>query len=226
VLRGARTAQRGAHEGDQLVEHHLCALRVDADQHPQIRQRVEQHVRLELRFEQLQLVLGGLALRRLHGGLFAGDGFARVKPVGDHGAGHERAEQQGQHLAPVAAKVTLEVAPENQVGDLIAEAEPDHRADHDRDQHQGPTRPMARGLGCARRVVAMRPFRELQPADVDREPAQHRDADRLHQVGPERRAEAAGQQQRDGHAEAHAAQPAHPESLAAMTGCGGSGAQR
>jgi hypothetical protein len=60
--RHARGAERGAQEGDQLVEHGLRPRRIDTDQRAQIGERVEQHVRFELRLEQLEPCLGRVAL--------------------------------------------------------------------------------------------------------------------------------------------------------------------
>ena len=61
--------QRGAQVAVHVVQHDLGARRVDADQRAQVGQRVEQHVRLELRLQQLELVLGGGALRAFGPGL-------------------------------------------------------------------------------------------------------------------------------------------------------------
>ena len=60
----AARGERGAQEGDQVVEHLLRARRVGRDQRAQVGQRVEQHVRLELRLQHVQprergLVRGG-----------------------------------------------------------------------------------------------------------------------------------------------------------------------
>jgi hypothetical protein len=49
-MRGAaRRVERGAQVGDHVVQHLLRPRRIDRDQHAQVGQRVEQHVRLELR---------------------------------------------------------------------------------------------------------------------------------------------------------------------------------
>src|SRR5204863_5665991 len=91
--------------------------RVDADQHPQVGQCVEQHVRLELRLEQLELVLRRLALRFLYQRLGAGDAAARIEVVGCGEAGEQRADQQRQRLA----RRTVEEARRAATGDPVAE---------------------------------------------------------------------------------------------------------
>jgi hypothetical protein len=59
-----------------VIEHRLRARRVEADQHTQVGQGVEQHVRLELRLEQLQLGFGGGALGCLRARFTRGDARA------------------------------------------------------------------------------------------------------------------------------------------------------
>jgi hypothetical protein len=85
----AAGGQRAAQEGDQAVQHGLCACWLKADQHAQIGQGVEQHMRLELRLQQPQLRFGQFALRRL-GAQLHGRGAPLRRPDEDRHQGGQQ----------------------------------------------------------------------------------------------------------------------------------------
>ena len=110
VRAGARGRQRGAQEGDQPVEHGLRARRVQRDQHAQVGQRVEQHVRLELRLQQPQLGLARLPRQQLAAAALVEKGDE------DHADG-QRAEQDAGEAIGVETQQLPGRAPDIGIAD-------------------------------------------------------------------------------------------------------------
>jgi hypothetical protein len=88
-----RCRQRAAQVDDQLVDHRLREPRVDVDERAQVRERVEQHVRFELRAQQPQLRLEREALRLGARARLGGDAVAHRIEIDDEDRG-ERGDDQ------------------------------------------------------------------------------------------------------------------------------------
>jgi len=88
-----------------VVQHGLGPLRVYRNQGAQVGQGVEQHVRFQLRFQQFELGLAGLAARDLEVLAFGGELLAAHKNPADDPARHQahkqHAEGHARGLLPV-----------------------------------------------------------------------------------------------------------------------------
>jgi hypothetical protein len=116
---GPRRGQRPAQVDDQPVDHRLGAVRVLAHQPAQVGQRVEQHVRFELRAQQAQPRLDRQALRVGARGRFPGQVFAGGEMT-QPDATHQHGEEDG-HQADVLRPDQAHRFAEDQEGDLVAE---------------------------------------------------------------------------------------------------------
>lgn len=166
VFIGPARGQCAAQEGDQPVQHGLGACRVQTDQHAQIGQRVEQHVRLELALQQAQLRLGGLALSHLGAqGLGRGDVLRPRHQHRDHD-GQQRDRQRDLRGARVPAPQRDGLATGECISDPHAQRRAYERAGGDQQQQAGPA-----GAGAFSAAPATwQPIQQCPPA-VDHGPA-------------------------------------------------------
>ena len=118
---GLRRGQRTAQVDDQLVDHRLGPIDVLAHQRAQVGQRVEEHVRLELRPQQAQLGLDRQALRLGARGGFPGQLLARrevVQPQATHQQGEEDRDQADAQVPDHAQRLA-----QQQEGELVPHEE-------------------------------------------------------------------------------------------------------
>ena len=165
---GACTAQRGAQVGDQVVQHGLGARRVGGDQHAQVGQGVEHHVGFELRLQQLEPRLSGIALGLGHVCLQVGCLAPAVKEEGDGDAGRHGDEQRGHHIVALQQ-------PRRRAAVGIAQGRAQHKAHADAADDQGNAAPThgPRNITRAAQPVS---------SQFDDQPAAQADPQRIHQL--------------------------------------------
>ncbi|WP_182915664.1 hypothetical protein [Massilia cavernae] len=106
---------------DQLVEHGLRPFRVDRDQALQVGQRIEQHVRLDLRLQQAQLGLQPLALDGFRARLFFRDGGFGADDA--FAAGEEQHGRERRHHREHQHRVHRPCREPRQRGYVVSEQE-------------------------------------------------------------------------------------------------------
>ena len=135
ACRRARGRERGPQVGNHVVQHGLGPGRVEADQRPQVGQGVEQHVRLQLRFEQLELGLAGLAAGNLEVLPLSGELLPAHKYPANRAAGHQAHKQHAPGHAGGLFPVLKRGGAQDQVGQqMAAHIAQHHRHRHDEDQ--------------------------------------------------------------------------------------------
>ncbi|OEZ30055.1 hypothetical protein AO062_14830 [Variovorax boronicumulans] len=120
---------RAAQVDDQLVDHALGLSRVFVDERAQSRQRVEQHVGLELRAQQPQFRFGGQALGVGSGDRFLGKLVTRRGSVEDEHGQHQ-AECERHHVVAVMTHDAADRFVQDQERDQVTAEVP--RRDGDR----------------------------------------------------------------------------------------------